>query len=176
MPTTLPPLLLYAGRLPWVLSHAQRWCGRELTNLHLSDCYQGIDRGLELGDPGFSMRGTLLKPLPSFWEPPLVFIMGLGEHTASGKSTLYRAGCWGLVLTKMGRGAVALWGGKESLWAIRAWKASGVFSPPSPEVVVDSSTSPGRWEEEGQADEAQASVSVSGEAEEDLKCLKKDIS
>lgn len=43
-------------------------------------------------------------------------------------------------------------------------------------MVVDSSTSPGRWEEEGQADEAQASVSVSGEAEEDLKCLKKDIS
>lgn len=40
---------------------------------------------------------------------------------------------------------------------------------------VNSSNSPGGWEEEGQADEAPAGVSVSGEGEEDLKGLKKNI-
>ena len=40
---------------------------------------------------------------------------------------------------------------------------------------VNSSNSPGGWEEEGQADEALPGGSVSGEGEADLKGLKKNI-
>ena len=83
------------------------------------------DVGLELGDPGFSVLGTLLKTLPSFCEPSLAsFITGLGEHTTSGTSAFHRVGCWGLVpakMSEMGRGAVALWGGKERLWETGVW-------------------------------------------------------
>lgn len=101
-----------------------RSCGKELSKLHLSGCWQGVE-AYSSGTLGFPSQSCCLKScLPSIQEPSLTFITGLGKCKASGNSTLHYVRCWGFQtkMSEMRGGAVALPGGKERLWAIKFWK------------------------------------------------------
>ena len=56
--------------------------------------------------------------------------------------------------------------GRKVSEQLRFGKTSDVVLPPSPEVVVDSRTSPGRRGRRDRSGEPQAGASISGEAEE----------
>lgn len=126
-----------------------RWCGRELTKLNPSSCCQGME-AYSSETLGVSMPDICLNPCPPFrsrrW-PPSSLGWDNARPPGTPASTMLEVGAFRL--RYLAREEV-LWlceEGRKVSEQLGFGKIRGVVLPPFPEVAVDSSSSPGRWEE-----------------------------